>query len=93
MIHQSQDGLLQDKGQGFLHGFSGYNGVLSFKIKGKGFHGFSGYNRVDVAHTPPTMVFFLLFLFMPLFTTFLLTIYVMLCKPGCAVSAADTSLV
>ena len=49
--------------------------------------------RVDtsVAHTPLAMVFF--FLFAPLFAAFLLTMYVVLCKPGCAISAADTSLV
>ena len=46
-----------------------------------------------VAHAPPAMVFFFLFLFMPLFAAFLLTVYVTLCKPGCAVSAADTSSV
>ena len=51
--------------------------------------------RVDtsVAHAPLAMVFFCLFLFAPLFATFLLTVYVVLCKPGCAISAADTSLV
>ena len=32
-------------------------------------------------------------LFTPLFATFLLTMYVMLCKPGCAVSTADMSSV
>ena len=48
---------------------------------------------VPVAHTPPAMVFFFLFLFVPLFATFILTVYIMLCKPGCAVSAADTSSV
>ena len=46
-----------------------------------------------VAHALPAMVFFFLFLFMPLFATFLLTVYTVLCKPGCAVSAADTSSV
>ena len=39
------------------------------------------------------MVFFFLFLFVLLFAAFLLTVYVTLCKPGYAVSAADTSLV
>ena len=48
---------------------------------------------VPVAHALPAMVFFFLFLFVPLFATFLLTVYVVLCKPGCAVSAADTSSV
>ena len=47
----------------------------------------------SVAHAPPAMVFFFLFLFAPLLTAVLLTVYVTLCKPGCAVSAADTSLV
>ena len=47
----------------------------------------------DVAHALPVMVFFFLFLFVPLFATFLLTVYIMLCKPGCAISAADTSSV
>ena len=46
-----------------------------------------------VAHAPPTMVFFFLFLFALLFAAFLLTVYIALCKPGCAVSAADTSSV
>ena len=46
-----------------------------------------------VAHAPPAMVFVFLFLFAPLFAAFLLTTYVALCKPGCAVSAADTSSV
>ena len=44
-------------------------------------------------HTLPTMVFFFLFLFMLLFATFLLTVYIVLCKPGCAVSTADMSSV
>ena len=44
-------------------------------------------------HVLPTMAFFFLFLFMPLFAAFLLTVYVALCKPGCAISAADTSSV
>ena len=48
---------------------------------------------VYVALALPAMVFFFLFLFAPLFATFLLTVYVALCKPGCAVSAADTSSV
>ena len=39
------------------------------------------------------MVFFFLFLFAPLFAAFLLTVYVALCKPGCAISAADMSSV
>ena len=42
---------------------------------------------------PPTMVFFFLFLFVPLFAAFSLTVYVTLCKPGCAISAADMSSV
>ena len=46
-----------------------------------------------VAHTLPIMVFFFLFLFAPLFSTFLPTVYIVLCKPGCAVSAADMSSV
>ena len=46
-----------------------------------------------VAYTPPAMVFFFLFLFAPLFAAFLLTVYIALCKPGCAISAADTSSV
>ena len=29
------------------------------------------------------MVFFFLFLFVPLFAAFLLTVYIALCKPGC----------
>ena len=44
-----------------------------------------------VAHAPSAMVLFFLFLFLPL--TFVLTAIAMLCKPGCAVSAADTSSV
>ena len=47
----------------------------------------------SVAHAPPAMVFFFLSLFAPLFAVFLLTVYVALCKPGCAISAADTSSV
>ena len=50
-------------------------------------------DMIAVAHALPAMVVFFLFLFMPLFATFLLTVYVALCKPGCAVSAADTSSV
>ena len=46
-----------------------------------------------VAHALPTMVFFFLFLFTPLFAAFLLTVYIVLCKPGCAISTADTSSV
>ena len=51
------------------------------------------FSTFSVAHALPTMVVFFLFLFAPLFAAFLLTIYVALCKPGCAVSAADTSSV
>ena len=46
-----------------------------------------------VAHALPTMVFFFLFLFAPFFAAFLLTVYIALCKPGCAISTADMSLV
>ena len=46
-----------------------------------------------VAHAPPAMVFFFLFLFLPLLFAFLLTAVAVLFKPGCAVSAADTSSV
>ena len=46
-----------------------------------------------VAHALPAMAFFFLFLFAPLFVAFLLTVYIALCKPGYAVSAADTSSV
>ena len=46
-----------------------------------------------VAHAPPTMVFFFLFLFTPLLAAMLLTVYVTLCKPGCAISTADMSSV
>ena len=46
-----------------------------------------------VAHAPPAMVFFFLFLFVPLFFTFVLTAVAVLYKPGCAISAADTSSV
>ena len=51
--------------------------------------------RSIVLHTlcPPAMVLFFLFLFVPLFAALLLTVYIVLCKPGCAVSAADTSSV
>ena len=47
----------------------------------------------SVAHAPPTMVFFFLFLFVPLFAAVLLTVYIALCKPGCAISTADMSSV
>ena len=46
-----------------------------------------------VAHAPSAMVLFFLFLFLPLTFAFLLTAVAVLCKPGCAVSAADTSSV
>ena len=46
-----------------------------------------------VAHASPAMVLFFLFLFVPLTFAFVLTAVAVLCKPGCAVSAADTSLV
>ena len=46
-----------------------------------------------VAHAPPAMVLFFLFLFLPLIFAFVLTAVAVLCKPGCAVSAADTSSV
>ena len=46
-----------------------------------------------VAHALPTMVLFSLFLFLPLLFTFTLTAVAVLCKPGCAISAADTSSV
>ena len=46
-----------------------------------------------VAHAPPAMVLFFLFLFLPLTFAFVLTAVAVLCKPGCAVSAADTSSV
>ena len=46
-----------------------------------------------LTQAPPAMVFFFLFLFAPLFAAFLLTVYVALCKPGCAISAAETSSV
>ena len=46
-----------------------------------------------VAHAPPAMVLFSLFLFLPLTFAFVLTAVAVLCKPGCAVRAADTSSV
>ena len=46
-----------------------------------------------VAHAPPAMVLFFLFLFLPLLFAFVLTAVATLYKPGCAVSAADTSSV
>ena len=46
-----------------------------------------------VAHAPPAMVLFFLFLFLPLTFAFGLTAVAVLYKPGCAVSAADTSSV
>ena len=46
-----------------------------------------------VAHAPPTMVLFFLFLFLPLFLSFVLMAIAVLCKPGCAVSTADVSSV
>ena len=49
--------------------------------------------RPTVAHAPPTLVLFFLFLFLPLTFVFVLTAVTVLCKPGCAVSAADTSSV
>ena len=52
------------------------------------------YEDMDsVAHTPSAMVLFFLFLFLPLTFAFLLTAVAVLYKPGCAVSAADTSSV
>ena len=59
----------------------------TFSLRGE------GDSEVGVAHAPPTMVFFFLFLFMLLLAAALLTVYVALCKPGCAVSAADTTSV
>ena len=50
-------------------------------------------STVAVAHAPPAMVLFFLFLFVPLTFAFVLTAVAVLCKPGCAVSAADTSSV
>ena len=41
----------------------------------------------------PAMVLFFLFLFLPLFFAFMLTAAAVLYKPGCAISAADTSSV
>ena len=49
--------------------------------------------RGGVAHTPPAMVLFFLFLFLPLLFAFVLTAVAVLYKPGCAVSAADTTSV
>ena len=46
-----------------------------------------------VAHAPPAMVLFFLFLFLPLTFALVLTAVAVLCKPGCAISAADTSSV
>ena len=46
-----------------------------------------------VAHAPPAMVLFFLFLFLPLTFAFMLMAVAVLCKPGCAVRAADTSSV
>ena len=40
-----------------------------------------------------TLFLFFLFLFLPLTFAFVLTAVAVLCKPGCAVSAADTSSV
>ena len=48
---------------------------------------------ITVAHALPAMVLFFLFLFLPLTFAFVLTTVAMLYKPGCAISAADTSLV
>ena len=50
-------------------------------------------NRPTVVHAPPAMVLFFLFLFLPLLFTFVLTAVAVLYKPGCAISAADTSSV
>ena len=50
-------------------------------------------NWLTVAHAPPAMVLFFLFLFLPLTFAFVLTAIAVLCKPGCAISAADTSSV
>ena len=44
-------------------------------------------------HPPPAMVLFFLFLFLPLTFAFVLTAVAVLCKPGCAVRAADMSSV
>ena len=53
-----------------------------------------GYSLLKgVAHAPPAMVLFFLFLFLPLLFAFMLTAVAVLCKPGCAVRAADTSSV
>ena len=48
---------------------------------------------MSVAHAPPAMVFFFLFLFVPLLFAFVLTAVAVLYKPGHAISAADTSSV
>ena len=55
---------------------------------------FSPFSSADcVAHAPSAMVLFFLFLFLPLTFAFVLTAVAVLYKPGCAVSAADTSSV
>ena len=59
------------------------NGGIHRNVGGKG----------TVAHAPPAMVLFFLFLFLPLTFAFVLTAVAVLCKPGCAVSAADMSSV
>ena len=46
-----------------------------------------------VAHALPAMVLFFLFILLPLFFSIALMAFVALCKPGCAVSTADTSSV
>ena len=56
-------------------------------------HVSSMWKGVGVAHAPPAMVLFFLFLFLPLTFAFVLTAVAVLCKPGCAVSTADTSSV
>ena len=53
----------------------------------------SDVSRGIVAHAPPAMALFFLFLFLPLTFAFMLTAVAVLCKPGCAVRAADTSSV
>ena len=53
----------------------------------------TGQEAGPVAHAPPAMVLFFLFLFLPLTFAFVLTTAAVLCKPGCAISAADTSSV
>ena len=50
-------------------------------------------NKTAVVHAPPAMVLFFLFLFLPLTFAFVLTAVAALCKPGCAISAADASSV